>query len=64
VVGTADDVPDDLVTGFEETAPDFASANAGILPPKMQRALFIYFCGCFVLSTVRQFPTIYMISVT
>lgn len=45
MVGTADDVPDDLVTGFEETAPDFASANAGILPPKMQRALFIYFCG-------------------
>ncbi|QLJ06765.1 hypothetical protein HZZ00_37690 (plasmid) [Streptomyces sp. NEAU-sy36] len=47
-------VPDELVDEFEDTARTFLSSNAGLLPPKMQRTLFVYFCGLIVLVALMQ----------
>jgi hypothetical protein len=49
-----DDVPDDLITGLEESARDFASAQGGLLTPERQRQLFVYFCGLVVLLALMQ----------
>lgn len=48
------DVPDEAVAGFEETALSFASSDADILPPKVMRAAFIWFCGSLVLLAAMQ----------
>ncbi|MEV6056547.1 hypothetical protein [Streptomyces sp. NPDC052107] len=48
------EAPEELVEGFEETARAFVSSDAGFLPPKVQRALFVYFCGCLVLVALMQ----------
>ncbi|MGY4983754.1 hypothetical protein ACWCYL_42675 [Streptomyces sp. 900105755] len=49
-----EEVPDELVDEFEDTARTFLSSDVGILPPKMQRALFVYFCGLIVLVALMQ----------
>lgn len=49
-----DDVPDEAVAGFEEAALNFASSEARLLPPKAQRAAFIWFCGALVLIVAMQ----------
>lgn len=51
------EVPDDLselVEEFEGTARTFVSSQAGFLPAKVQRALFVYFCGCLVIVALMQ----------
>lgn len=49
-----EEVPDELVDEFEDTARTFLSSDVGLLPPKMQRTLFVYFCGLIVLVALMQ----------
>jgi len=52
--GTADEVSEELITSFEETARDFAATDGSSLPPKTQRTLFIWFCGILVFLALMQ----------
>jgi hypothetical protein len=51
---TDPDVPDDLVSGLEETARNFALAQDGFLSPERQRQLFVYVCGLLMLLALMQ----------
>jgi hypothetical protein len=52
--GTSTEVPEEMVAGLEEPARDFVSSEAGFLPAKVQRSLFIYFCGLLVIIALMQ----------
>jgi hypothetical protein len=49
-----EEVSEELVAELEDTARTFVSSDAGILPPKVQRALFVYFCAGLVLIALMQ----------
>lgn len=48
------EAPEEMVSGLEETVREFESSQAGLIPRRMQRALFVYFCGLLVIVALMQ----------
>ncbi|MEU4489985.1 hypothetical protein AB0H94_34770 [Streptomyces purpurascens] len=48
------EAPEEMVSELEETVREFESSQAGVLPRRMQRALFVYFCGLLVIVALMQ----------
>ncbi|MFD5126876.1 hypothetical protein [Streptomyces olindensis] len=46
--------PTEMVTQLEQTVREFESSQAGLIPPRVQRALFVYFVGLLVIVALMQ----------
>ncbi|MFF7048227.1 hypothetical protein ACFY94_07690 [Streptomyces griseorubiginosus] len=48
------EAPEEMVSSLQETISEFEATHAGVIPRRMQRAVFVYFVGLLVIVALMQ----------